>query len=45
MRPLLERTLSTAGLRHRQKKKKNYSDSHSHLSSSIVHDAQSDEIA
>ena len=37
MRPLLERTLSTAG-QHRRRKKK--SESHSHLSPSIVHSAR-----
>ena len=42
MRPLLERSLSTAGLHHRRKKN---SESHSHLFPSIVHDAQSDEMA
>ena len=36
MRPLLERTLRTAGIHHRRKTN---SESHSHLSPSIVHDA------
>ena len=43
MRHQLERSLNTAGLHHRRKKKRTRA-SHSHLSPFIVHDAQSDEI-